>query len=98
MSNQPRLSHAKQPAYFILREQGRGIAPTAQVIDVPFLHLRQVLYGHARPSHAVRDRLPGLVGVPLDQLFDPGSLRPPMHSAECDCNRCILKRARAGQS
>ncbi len=97
MASRPKLSHRKQPAYFLIKSQGRGIAPTAQVIAVPYLQLRAALYGTARPSQAVRERLPGLLGYPLAELFEPGSLRPSRGSETCDCDSCSLRRIRVAR-
>ncbi len=71
----PELSRQKQPAYYLIKEQGRSVGVISRVIDVPYLHLRQAVYGMVRPSQEVRDRLPGLLGVPLDQLFEATHLR-----------------------
>ena len=98
MAGRPKLSNRKQPAYFLMKAQGRGIAPTAKVIAVPYLQLRAALYGSARPSQAVRERLPGLLGRPLAELFEAGSLRPPRGSESCDCDSCSLRRIRVARS
>ncbi len=63
-----------QPGYYLIKEQRRSIGVVAQAIDVPYLHLRNALYGHVTPSPAVRDRLPKLLGVRLNQLFTADKL------------------------
>jgi hypothetical protein len=96
-SAQPKLSRAKQPLFHVLKDQRRGVAPTARAIGVSYLHFRQVVDGRTRPSREVRERLPELLGVPLSALFDAGSLRPPRGSAECDCQQCGFRRFRAAE-
>ncbi len=39
-----------------------------------------------------------LLGRPLAELFEPGSLRPPRGSESCDCDTCSLRRIRAARS
>ncbi len=68
------LRTGAQPGYYLIKEQRRSIGVVAQAIDVPYLHLRNALYGHVAPSPAVRDRLPKLLGVRLDALFDADTL------------------------
>lgn len=63
-----------QPGYYLIKEQRRSIGVVAQAIDVPYLHLRNALYGHVVPSPGVRERLPKLLGVRLDELFDAATL------------------------
>ena len=97
VSTKPRLSRAKQPLYDVLRAQGRGVAPTARAIGVSYIHFRQVVDGRTRPSREVRERLPELLGIPLAELFDAGSLRPPRASHQCDCDACSFRRFRAAE-
>ena len=94
-SAKPNLSRAKQPLFYILKDQGRGVAPTARAIGVSYIHFRQVVDGRTRPSREVRERLPELLGLPLSALFDAGSLRPPRGSESCDCGTCSFRRFRA---
>jgi len=63
------LRENAQPAYYLVRQQGRTIGVIARSIDVPYIHLRNVLYGDYPPSNEVRTRLPGLLGVDLKDLF-----------------------------
>ena len=65
-----KLRDGAQPGYYTLREQRRSIGVVAQAIDVPYLHLRNALYGAVVPSPAIRERLPKLLGVRLEELFD----------------------------
>jgi hypothetical protein len=97
LASRPKLSNRKQPAYFLLKKQGRGIAPTAKIMAVPYLQLRAALYGTARPSQEIRERLPGLLGRPLVELFEAASLRPPRGSETCDCDTCTVRRIQAAR-
>jgi hypothetical protein len=40
----------------------------------------------------VRERLPVVLGLPIEELFEPASLVPPLASATCTCDTCTLKR------
>ena len=93
--NRPPLSNEKQLAYFAIKESGRSISATARLIDVGYLELRNSIYGRVRPTPAVRQRLPLLLGRDLSELFDAGSLRAPRGSELCDCAGCSFKRFRA---
>lgn len=61
---------AVQPAKQILRERYITLPDAARRIDVLPGHLRGVLNGHVSPSPSVRERLPELLGLALDELFD----------------------------
>lgn len=61
---------AKQPMYFLMKDQGRSIGAIADVIGVSYLHLRGAMYGTTYPSTVLRDKLPKFFGVPLSELFD----------------------------
>lgn len=74
MARYSTLRQGAQPAYYVVKDQRRSIGVVAQAIDVPYVHLRNALYGHVVPSQAVRDRLPKLLGVRLEELFEPGTL------------------------
>jgi hypothetical protein len=63
-----------QPAYYIVKEQGRTFGVVAQAIDVPYMHLRNALYGQVVPSPEVRNRLPKLLGKDVAELFDAAML------------------------
>ena len=69
-----KIRDGAQPGYYRIKEQRRSIAVVAQAIDVPYLHLRNALYGVAAPSLAVRERLPKLLGLRLDEVFDAQTL------------------------
>lgn len=68
------LREGAQPAYYVVKEQRRSIGVVAQAIDVPYLHLRNTLYGIVVPSPAVRNRLPKLLGIDITKLFDADML------------------------
>lgn len=59
-----------QPARQHLSDQRWSIAKAAAKIGVPEGHLRCAIYGVAAPNDVVRAKLPDLLGVPLDELFD----------------------------
>ncbi len=90
--NQPRLPRTEQPAYAVIRATGRSLSKIADEAGVPYLHLRQACRGLARPSQRVRERLPVVLGLPIEELFEPASLVPPLASATCTCDTCTLKR------
>ena len=74
------MSHTKfgtQPGHQILVSQGRTISGVARVLNIAQAHLHQALSGRVRPNHEVRRRLPDLLGVPLDELFNEDALQPP---------------------
>ncbi|WP_149814739.1 helix-turn-helix domain-containing protein [Serinicoccus marinus] len=52
----------------------------AAAIGVPFIHLSNVLKGRVRPSDAVRERLPQLLGTSVTVLFTPEMLKEPYDS------------------
>jgi hypothetical protein len=58
-----------QPGMEVLRNQARTVSGVARIIDVPDHELRNALNGRYRPSRAIRERLPLVVGVPLSLLF-----------------------------
>lgn len=60
----------KQPAYYILHLRDFTIRGAARAIDVPAVHLYQTLYGRIRPCPEVRERLPELLNLPLEDLFN----------------------------
>lgn len=74
MARYPTLREGAQPAYYIVKEQRRSIGVIAQAIDVPYMHLRNVLYGSVVPSPEVRNRLPKLLGVDITKLFRADTL------------------------
>jgi hypothetical protein len=63
------------PAYYLLKQQRRSMGAVAQAINVPYIHLRNVLYGAVVPSPEIRGRLPLLLGVPIEELFDADVLK-----------------------
>lgn len=63
------MSATTQPARQILRDQYLTITDAADRIGVPQGHLRAVLAGTVAPQRTVRERLPELLGVPLEDLF-----------------------------
>jgi transcriptional regulator with XRE-family HTH domain len=66
-----------QPGHQILVSQGRTISGVARVLRLHPAHLAQALQGRIRPNYEVRERLPDLLGVPLEELFTEDALQPP---------------------
>ncbi len=71
----------KQPGLTAIQSQARSVSGLARLIGVPDAELRATPYGKCRPSVVIREKLPLILGVPLESLFDPGVLaeekRPP---------------------
>ncbi len=71
----------KQPGLEIIRFQERTTSGLARLIGVDDHELRGTLYGKCRPSAEVREKLPLILGVPLEMLFDADVIaeekRPP---------------------
>lgn len=66
----------RQPAYEILKKERWHISLAAHEIGVSHQHLSKAVHGYYRPNDVVREKLPKLVNVPLDQLFTAESLKP----------------------
>ncbi|MBM0258956.1 hypothetical protein [Micromonospora sp. 4G55] len=67
----------RQPAADALRRERWSIPLAARQIDVPENHLRTAVGGYNRPMPEVRERLPKLLGLPLEELFTPEVLARP---------------------
>jgi hypothetical protein len=65
-----------------LRRERYTIRLAAELIGVPESHLRIAVGGYARPMDAVREKLPTLVGVPLEELFTPAALAKPYDASK----------------
>jgi hypothetical protein len=72
----------RQPARMALRRERYTIKLAAEIIGVPESHLRIAVGGYARPMDAVREKLPVLVGVPLEDLFTPDALAKPYDASK----------------
>ena len=59
-----------QPAREALRDERWSVSRAAAEIGVDPSHLRCCLMATAAPSPEVRERLPKLLGRPLEDLFD----------------------------
>ncbi|WP_291525946.1 hypothetical protein [Branchiibius sp. NY16-3462-2] len=66
-----------QPARDILYAQRWNASSASAEINVPYLHLRAVLLGKTRPRPEVLERLPKLLGVPVEELFTEEMLAQP---------------------
>lgn len=64
-----------QPAKARLRASGLSVARAALAVGVTHAHLNGTIHGHIRPNHEVRERLPKVLGIPLDELFTTEILR-----------------------
>lgn len=60
-----------QPAKQLLRDKRINVTTAARTMDVHYGHLQSVLAGAAAPSPQLRERLPELLGVPLEECFTP---------------------------
>lgn len=69
--------HGVQPARAFLQARRFTTRQAADAIRVDLTHLASAIGGHVRPCQAVRDRLPNLLGVPLQDLFSEEALRLP---------------------
>ncbi|WP_169798565.1 helix-turn-helix transcriptional regulator [Piscicoccus intestinalis] len=75
-----------QPARDILKQKRWTVAAAAREIGVSQTHLGNTVTGRNRPNDIVREKLPELLGVPLEELFYPDMIvipfspRPSQHS------------------
>jgi transcriptional regulator with XRE-family HTH domain len=65
-----------QPAKAILFKKKMTAARASREIQVDQKHLTNALTGRVRPRPEVRERLPLLLNVPLEQLFTEQALDP----------------------
>jgi ribosome-binding protein aMBF1 (putative translation factor) len=63
-----------QPALAALRAERWSTALAARTIGVPENHLKHVVHGRTYPNAIVREKLPELLGLPLEDLFVPDML------------------------
>lgn len=66
-----------QPARDVLAERGLPIAEVALQLGCRYSQLYNCLQGYSLPTPRVRERLPQLLGVPLESLFDAEVLEKP---------------------
>ncbi len=71
----------KQPGLTVIRNQARSVSGLARLIGVSDPELRASLYGKTRPSAVVRERLPLILGVPLEAIFCDDVLAEPKREA-----------------
>jgi hypothetical protein len=60
-----------------LREQRWSYPAAAEKIGVHPIHFACAVTGRVRPCRAIRKRLPLLLGVPLEDLFNPDRIDKP---------------------
>ena len=65
------LTRRRQPAKRFLVVHEISQREAAEFIGCRINHLRNALNGRSHPNESVRERLPILVGMPLEVLFDP---------------------------
>ena len=63
-----------QPLRAVLVAQRYTTRQAADAIGVDWVHLGGTIKGHIRPCQVIRDRLPELLGVPLEDLYTPDML------------------------
>ena len=66
-----------QPIQGILRARQISVADAALQIAVRQTHLYNAITGRIHPNAEVRDRLPKLLGLPINQLFTHDALYEP---------------------
>lgn len=67
-------NYGKQPALSELTEQRWSFSALADAIDVSRSHLYNACHGFTNPSDDLRQRLPQILGVKLEDLFTPEAL------------------------
>ena len=68
------LTFKRQPARKMLIVRDLTTQEAADFIGCTKAHLGNALRGRAHPSNLVRERLPLLIGLPLEALFDEATL------------------------
>lgn len=69
--------HGVQPAREVMYAQRWSTSKAAEAIEVPYIHLAATLMGKNRPRPEVIERLPKLLGVPVEELFTAEMLAEP---------------------
>lgn len=67
--------HGYQPVFFLLRERGISQREAAGHVRVSQGGLNGYLTGFIVPPAVVAERLSGMLGLPVDDLFSPDVLR-----------------------
>jgi hypothetical protein len=70
-----------QPVREIIRKGKYSISMVAEMVGVREAHFVPALYGRIRPNMTVRERLPKVLGVPIEQLFTAEALSAPPNYA-----------------
>lgn len=81
-----------QPAREVMYAQRWSAALLAEEIGVSYGHLRCVLAGTSALSPEVREKLPQILGTPLEELFSPELLARQYHGRR---DQYAHRRARA---
>lgn len=69
--------YGRQPLGDKMHEQRWTITRLAKDHDFDALHLKYVVSGVVRPNMDIRERIPDILGVPLEDLFTAEALKPP---------------------
>lgn len=64
----------RQPLRQVMYRERWSVTQLAAEVGVSTGHLRSVIEGGTAPRDELRDRLPGILGVPVDELFTPDLL------------------------
>lgn len=64
----------RQPMYDAMKAERWTHVLLAHELGVPTTHVKNVALGWTRPKQILRDRLPEILGVPLESLFTAAAL------------------------
>ncbi|HZN70583.1 MAG TPA: helix-turn-helix transcriptional regulator [Micromonosporaceae bacterium] len=70
----------RQPARDVIFLKRWSVVGLAAELGVKHAHLNQAIRGRVRPAPRLRERLPELLGVPLEELFTAEALERPYGS------------------
>ena len=63
-----------QPVRAVMKSQRWQVKPLAEEIGVSYMHLYNVVRGVTAPSPQVREALPRILDLPLEELFTGAAL------------------------
>ncbi len=75
-------SPQKQPGLTVIRNQARSVSGLARLLGISDHELRATLYGKTRPSIVIQERLPLILGVPLEAIYCDDVLAEPKRTPE----------------
>lgn len=73
-----------QPIRDVMHTHGWTVTALAAECGVTYNHMRAVVYGYCRPVDHLRQVLPDILGVGLNELFDANALAKPYRVVESD--------------